>query len=141
MEMMLEVEGMHVPPLPNGGANLAAFASFAVSRGFGAVHPLISLAEHLQAEHRVALGPLTTFYDADIEDAEDAEKLELAWQPAAELEASIRAVATALQTDATCAVFARRGNADGLAAELEAMHGPLEHAARAGRRVRLSYRL
>ncbi len=43
---MLEVEGVGaMNALPNDGAGLCAFVSFAVSRGFGATHPLIALAD------------------------------------------------------------------------------------------------
>ncbi len=57
--------------LPDGGQALVAFMSFAVSRGFGATHPLIALADRLHDEHRVRLGALTTFYEAEPEDSED----------------------------------------------------------------------
>ena len=94
VQLWLEVEG---DPgrfeLPGGGSELIAFMSFAVSRGFGATHPLIALADRLHDEHKVRMGPLTTFYEAEAEDAEDREKLELALQDPAPLAAELREAA------------------------------------------------
>ena len=46
MQLWLEVEGIPARfELPGGGSALVAFMSFAVSRGFGATHPLIALAD------------------------------------------------------------------------------------------------
>ena len=82
MQLWLDIEGSPVRrELPGGGSQLIAFMSFAVSRGFGATHPLIALADRLYSEHNVRMGPLTTFYEAEAEDSEDREKLEMTWQP------------------------------------------------------------
>lgn len=140
--MTLEIEGESaVPVLPGGGAALVAFMSFAVSRGFGATHPLIGLADRLRDPHRVRLGPLTTFYEREIEDSEDAAKLELAWQSAAELRASLEGLIRVLETDETAATFARRGGAEGLGEQAAALLGPLGRAEEKGARVRLLYTL
>lgn len=144
MQLSLEIEGHPPPPpppLPGDGAALVAFMSFAVSRGFGATHPLIALADRLHDAHHVRLGPLTTFYDAAAEDSEDREKLELAWQPAGPLRESLVALIAALATDSTCATFLRRANAEALPTQAEALLGPLARAEAANARIRLVYAL
>ena len=141
MRLWLDIEGEpQRRELAGGGAALVAFMSFAVSRGFGATHPLIALADRLHDEHRVRFGPLTTFYEAEAEDAEDREKLDMAWQDAPPLAEELRKVAAALDADAACATLARRGGADTLADEAQALATTLE-AVPAGQRVRLVYAL
>ena len=139
---MLEVEGVGPEDsLPNGGAGLCAFVSFAVSRGFGATHPLIALADRLHDQHHVRMGPLTTFYDGEIEDSEDREKLELAWQDAVGLASAVGAMVTALASDEQCQTLARRGGAEDLRAEAEVLEAQVAKAAQAGQRVRMVYAL
>jgi hypothetical protein len=138
----MQIDGDPDPvTLPGDGRDLVAFMSFASMRGFGAQHALIALADRLHGDHGVRMGPLTTFYDATIEDIEDAEKIEHAWQPAGPLRAAMEAVATALRTDAQTATLARRGGADGIGVQAEALLAPLDRAAAANRRVRLVYEL
>lgn len=142
VRLMLEVEGEGpAPDLPGGGAALIALMSFAVVRGFGAQHPLIALADRLHDTHRVRLGPLTTFYDAQVEDAEDVEKLELAWQDAADLRQSLEGLVTVLETDETGRALARRADAEDLAPQAAALLETVRRAADAGKRVRLVYAL
>lgn len=126
--------------LPGGGSALVAFMSFAVSRGFGATHPLIALADRLHDEHRVRLGALTTFYEAEPEDAEDREKLELAWQAPATLREDLDGIARAFAADPMCATLARRGDAAALPGEAAALRALLDSAP-ADARVRLVYAL
>jgi len=109
VDLWLDTDGAGRRAVPGGGAALVAFMSFAVSRGFGATHPLIALADRLHDTHRLRLGPLTTFYEADAEDSEDVEKLELAWQPAAELAEALTQLTAALEADPLAATLARRG--------------------------------
>lgn len=142
MRLSFEIEG--VPgeqELPGGGRALVAFMSFAVSRGFGATHPLIALADRLHAEHGVSMGPLTTFYDADIEDSEDVDKLERAWQEPFPLQRSLRTMAAALEADDQARALARRANADTLGVDASALAEAIEPAVATGARVRLEYRL
>lgn len=142
MQLWLDIEGeASRRELPGGGSHLVAFMSFAVSRGFGAQHPLIALADRLHDQHGVRMGPLTTFYEAEAEDAEDAAKLELAWQDPAPLAEELRKLATALRDDPMCETFARRGDAGDLAAQSEALASEMEAPAAAGQRVRLVYAL
>ncbi len=126
---------------PGGGHALVSFMSFAVSRGFGAQHPLIALADRLHESLGVRLGPLTTFYEAGPEDAEDRAKLDLAWQEPGPVAASLRGLGAALASDAACATLVRRAGAEGLRDDAEALLGPLDRAAAAGVRIRLSYAL
>lgn len=142
MRLWLEVEG---EPgrigLPGEGADLVGFLSFAVSRGFGATHPLIALADRLHGEHRVRMGPLTTFYEAEAEDQEDVEKLEMAWQEPAPLREELLKVAAAIESDDQAATLVRRAAAEGLAEQASALAAALEPAIAANRRVRMVYAL
>ncbi|MGE5597657.1 MAG: hypothetical protein ACM3S1_16660 [Hyphomicrobiales bacterium] len=117
-----------------------AFMSFAVSRGFGAQHPLIALADRLHALG-VRIGPLTTFYEGDPEDAEDREKLELAWQPAADLREALEGLTAAVEHDELAHALLRRADAAGLPEEAAALLPTVRDAEAEGRRVRLSYTL
>jgi hypothetical protein len=140
VQLWLDVEGEgNRRELPDGGSDLIAFMSFAVSRGFGATHPLIALADRLHDEHGVRMGPLTTFYEAEAEDSEDREKLELAWQEPAPLAAELRKLIAALEQDALAQTLVRRGNAEGIAAQAGALADLLEGVG--GHRVRLVYAL
>jgi len=141
VDLWVDIEGREREAAPGGGAALIAFMSFAVSRGFGATHPLIALADRLHDTHRVRLGPLTTFYEADAEDSEDVEKLELAWQPAAELADALTQLAAALDADPLAATLARRGMAEPLRDEAAALASSLAAPAAEGARARLVYSL
>ncbi len=141
MELTVEVERQGVEPaLPGGGAALAAFMSFCSMRGFGAVHPLLALADELHARG-VALGPLSTFYDGTVEDAEDREKLNRAWQEAAPLAAAATGLADMLESDPESALLAGRGGAEGLGEQARELATIAARAAASGARVRLTYRL
>jgi hypothetical protein len=141
VQLWLQVEGSaERVELPGGGSDLVAFMSFAVSRGFGATHPLIALADRLHDEHKVRMGPLTTFYEAEAEDSEDREKLELAWQDAAPLAVELGKVSAALETDPMAQTFARRGDAREVGGQARALENLLATVPE-GRRVRLVYAL
>ena len=141
VRLLVEFEGPgDVREVTGGGEALVAFMSFAVSRGFGATHPLIALADRLHDVHHVRMGPLTTFYDADVEDAEDAEKREMSWQPAAELDEALATVEAAIAGDEQCRQLLRRADAETLPAEVASLRCLLT-AAKPGSRVRLGYRL
>ena len=140
--MVMEIEGQAEPvQLPGDGKDLVAFLSFAVMRGFGAQHALIALADRLHTEHHLRLGPLTTFYDRNVEDIEDEQKIGHTWQPAGPLRDALSALSGALAADETARALARRGGAEGLAAQAEALLAPLAAAGAGGRRVRLVYEL
>lgn len=142
MRLWLEVEGEPGGiELPDEGADLVGFLSFAVSRGFGATHPLIALADRLHDEHRVRMGPLMTFYEAEAEDQEDVEKLEMAWQEPGTLREELVKVAKAIAGDPMAETLVRRANAAGLPEQASALAAALEPAIAAGRRVRMVYEL
>lgn len=142
MELSVEVEGADSPVrLREGGEALIAFMSFAVARGFGAEHPFLALADRLEAEHGVRLGPLTTFYEGRVEDAEDAEKLDMAWQDAGQLAESLARMSAALGADKRLPELLAMANAKGLPGQAETLRSIVEAAAKEGRRVRLSYAL
>lgn len=141
MQLWLEVEGRPGRlELPGGGSALVAFMSFAVSRGFGATHPLIALADRLHDEHHVRLGALTTFYEAEPEDSEDREKLEMAWQSPDTLLTDLDGIARAFASDPLCTTFARRADAEALPDEAAALRVLLAGVGD-GSRVRLVYAL
>lgn len=142
MELRIEIEGHgHCDPLPGDGAALAAFVSFAVVRGFGAQHPFIALADRLHDQHHVRMGPLVTFYEGRVEDSEDAEKLEMAWQDAAPLRESLEKLVSTLREDSLAATLVERANAGDLAAQAEAALNVARRAEMEGKRVRMSYQL
>lgn len=142
MEMTIGIEGDGPErALPGGGAELAAFCSFAVVRGFGAQHPLIALADRLHDDFKVRMGPLTTFYEATVEDSEDVEKLEMAWQAPEGLYEAFAAMLTALQTDALSKALLKRAGAEGLTGQVETALEFARDATRQGRRIRMSYTL
>ncbi len=142
MRLTAEIEG-HGPPaaLPRDGSDLVAFMSFAVSRGFGAQHPFIALADRLHDTFGVKMGPMTTFYEADIEDGEDREKLELAWQEAGPLLHSVQQMIEVIESDQIAQALLRRAGAVGFTEQATALAGELAIAAGADARVRLSYSL
>lgn len=140
MRLTFEVEGEGAQRgLPGDGAALVAFMSFAVMRGFGAQHPLIALAERLDRTHKVRLGPLTTFYGAEPEDAEDRSRLEMVWQPAGELREAIEQLLAVLETDSQAQALARRGEAEGLREQAESLLPALRAAEQQHKRVRLGF--
>lgn len=142
MEMTVAIEGENRERnLPGGGTELAAFCSFAVVRGFGAQHPLIALADRLHGEHGVRMGTLTTFYDATIEDSEDVEKLEMAWQAPGELAEALEAMDTALRNDGMCGVLLKRAGAEALTEQVGDALALAREADQQGRRIRMSYTL
>lgn len=141
MRLAVEVEGEgEAAALPGDGAALVAFMSFAEVCGFGARHPLIALAERAAALG-VRLAPLAAFYEREAADAEDEAMLERAWQEAAPLAATLAALAEAIRTDDMAQTLIRRAEAGTLPAEADALRAIAERAARANRRVRLTYEL
>lgn len=142
MRLRVEVEGApEVLELPGGGAELVALMSFAVSRGFGATHPLIALADRLHEHHHVRWGPLTTFYEGEPEDSEDVEKLEMAWQDAEPLREELVKLVGAIESDEQARTLARRGSAEAVLAQARALAAAIEPAISRGQRVRLVYDL
>ncbi|HET7737621.1 MAG TPA: hypothetical protein VFK32_03520 [Tepidiformaceae bacterium] len=141
MRLTVDLEGETGPrTLPGDGEALVAFMSFAVVRGFGAQHPFIALADLLHSR-KIPIGPLTTFYGATAEDSEDEEKLEMAWQDAAPLAESARALADVIESDPAAAALVRRAEAPGLGEQALALATIASEAAARPARVRLGYTL
>lgn len=142
MRLVVEIQGLGVQPeIVGGGAGLVALMSFALARGFGATHPLIGLADRLHGVHGVAMGPLTTFYEADIEDAEDVAKFEMAWQDPRRLSEALTLIAAAIRDDAETRSLAEQAGAEALPAQCEEVVGLLGRAKSAHAKVRLGYHL
>jgi hypothetical protein len=125
---------------PGGAPGLLAFISFAAMRGFGATHPLALLADRLHDAHRLALGPLTTFYDARVDDEDDTVRRDLSWQSASPLVEALNALADALAGDPQCAALAERGGIPALGTEARALATALVAVGPAAV-VRLGYEL
>jgi len=139
VRLTVELEGEHAPrDIPGGGADLVAFMSFAVARGFGAQHPYLALAD-LAHERGVPMGPLTHFYELTPDDAEDIEKLELAWQAAAPLAEAARRFGELLLLAPEADVFVRRAGATNLIEQVTALMHIAEEAAARPARVRLGF--
>lgn len=142
MRLVFEIERLGVQPeISGGGAELVALMSFALARGFGADHPLIALAERLHKANHIPLGPLTNFYEADLEDSEDAAKFEMAWQPPDPLTETLSLMVAALRDDQETRSLAQQAGAAALSGHCEELLPMLERAREAGARVRLGYHL
>lgn len=80
-------------------SDLVHFLSFAYAARFGAQHELSLLALTLQTDFKINLKPLLTFADREVEEPEDEETLNAAWQesrPLAERRAAaVRAIDSA----------------------------------------------
>ena len=126
--------------VPGNGAELVAFMSFAVVRGFGAEHPYVALSERLAAGG-VKIGPLTTFYEREPEDAEDRTKLELAWQDPGELSEALHSAVSLLRSDDQCRALLERAEGEELPSQAEALLPFLAESRKRGARVRLTYDL
>jgi hypothetical protein len=77
---------------------LVAFLSFGFAARYGAQHDLTKLALLLRGERKIALEPLLTFADRDVEVEADERELARAWQPAQPLAETIDAVVGALES-------------------------------------------
>ena len=120
-------------------APLLGLMAFGVAEPFGSQHPLTILVRRLKREHGLDVAPLLSYYDRDVRDAEDREKLAAAWQDAAPLRACVAAVRAAIAADPEApALLAGFETIPDLLAELEALS---ETAARGGGRIRLSFTL
>ena len=75
------------------------FISWAYSVRFGGTHELARAATQLESGHAIDLKPLRRYADRVVRDEADRQELERAWQPAAPLATSCRAVADALGSD------------------------------------------
>ena len=118
---------------------LLALISFGVAEPFGTQHPLTEFVRRLKRQHAVEVEPLLTFYDRDVEDAEDAVKLEAAWQPAPALRDCLDAIGAALRADAALAAYL--GETPELPALLLELRQMAAWAATREARIRMSFSL
>ena len=129
-------------PLAFGGPTdvLVYFLSLAFATRYGAQHDLSLLALLLRGEHKIDLGPLTTFADRDVEDAADARDLERVWQDAGPLAETLRRIDEVLGSADERIRELTAGTPD-LRARLADLGRMASWAAARGARVRLSYDL
>lgn len=116
------------------------FLSLAFATRYGAQHDLSHLALLLRGEHKIDLGPLTTFAGRDVEVAADARELERVWQDAAPLADTLRRVNDALDSGDERIRELTAGTPD-LRARLGDLGRMASWAAERGARVRLSFDL
>lgn len=140
--LLVEFDGDETCPVAFQGDPTVVlfFISWAYALRLGGMHELAQAAMHLQRKHKVDLRPLLTYADQDVEDEDDAHALEHAWQEAAALAASARAVATAAEADDPTLRDFLEGY-DDLAPRLRELAAMCDWAAERGRRVRLSFTL
>lgn len=139
MQLLIEFEDTPgAREIDGGGSDLAAFLSFAAMRGFGAQHPLIALADRLHSAFQVPIGPFTVFYEANPQDAEDREKLELAWQDVSTLDSAVSAALTAADDD-QCTALVRRSGTGAVFDDMAALHALLRQHPHS--RIRMTYAL
>lgn len=73
------------PGFDSDSSQLVYFLSWAFSARYGGNHELALASLVLRGEFKIDIKPLLTFADREIEEPEDAEPLERAWQEAAPL--------------------------------------------------------
>ena len=116
------------------------FISWAFSVRFGGMHELAQAALHMQRKHKTDLKPLLTYADRDAGTEDDRRELAHAWQDAAPLAASCRAVATALESGDPELQRLTAGY-EHLAPRLRELAAMCDWAVVHGTRVRLSFYL
>ena len=140
--LYFETDAREPCPIRFGGPtdSLVYFLSLAFATRYGAQHDLSLLALLLRGEHKIDLGPLTTFADRDVEVAADARELERVWQDAAPLAETLRRIVEALDAGDE-RIRELTAGAPGLRARLADLGRMAAWAAERGARVRLSYDL
>ncbi|HEX5370690.1 MAG TPA: hypothetical protein VFY10_14875 [Dehalococcoidia bacterium] len=134
------------PPQPDLGVfendteDLVFFLSWAFSARYGANHEMSVAASVLRGEFKIDLVPLLTFADRNIEEASDAEALELAWQDAAPLAECCRRVAGAFESD-NQRLLDLRAEYPRLVGAIRELGRIAEAAALRGARIRVTYNL
>jgi hypothetical protein len=116
------------------------FISWAFSVRFGGMHELAQAALHMQRKHKVDLKPLLTYADRDATSEDDQRELAHAWQDAAPVAMSARAVATALESNDPELARLTAGY-DELAPRLRELASMCDWAASRHAAVRLSFYL
>ncbi len=137
-----ETDASEACPIAFGGSAdvLVHFISFAFAARYGSQHELTKLALLLRLEHKIDLGPLTTFAGREIEVEADAVELERVWQDAAPLAETLRRVVDALASPDE-RIAALTADAPGLCDRLRDLHRMAAWAAERGARVRMTFEL
>ena len=140
--LLVEFDGDEACPVSFSGDSTVVlfFISWAYALRLGGMHELAQAAMHMQRKHKVDLRPLLTYADQDVEDEDDQHALDHAWQDAAALATSARAVATALESDDETLHGFTEGYED-LAPRLRELAAMCDWGAERVRRVRLSFAL
>ena len=84
------------PEFTSDTQDLVYFLSWAYATRYGASHELSMASRVLRQDLGIDLQPLLTFADREVEDPDDQDALDIAWQDAAPLAACCSAVTTAL---------------------------------------------
>jgi hypothetical protein len=87
------------PDFTSDTADLVYFLSWAFATRYGANHEMSIAALILRGEFKIDLSPLLTFADRKVEDADDAETLEKAWQDAGPLAECCAKITAALASN------------------------------------------
>jgi len=137
-----ETDAAEACPIAFGGdaAVLVYFLSLAFSTRYGAQHDLSRLALLLRGEHKVDIGPLTTFADRNVEEEADARELARVWQDAGPLAETLRRVIDVLESGDERVDALIAGTPD-LAPRLRDLLRMTEWAEERGARVRMTFEL
>jgi hypothetical protein len=139
-ELIVETSaGKPAPGFRHDTADLVSFLSFVAAERYGSTHPLSVLANRLRRRHRIDLGPLWEFYEADAEDEQDRAQLERIWQAPGPVAQAAAEAAAALQADPDAAALA--AGFPHLGGLLEDLAANARWAQSRGARLRLTYRL
>ena len=128
------------PDFTGDTADLVYFLSWAFATRYGANHEMSIAALILRGEFRIDLSPLLTFADRKVEDTDDAEALEKAWQDAGPLAECCAKITTALASNER-RLISLQEDYPGLAASIEELGRLAGWADRRGARIRLTYEI
>jgi hypothetical protein len=132
--------GEDAPPFTTETADLVYFLSWAFATRYGASHEMSIAALLLRGQFKIDLSPLLTFADRTIEDPDDAEALERAWQDPAPLAQCCERVAKALASGER-RLKALQEEYPTLASAIKELGRLAKWAAEHDARIRLSYEM
>jgi hypothetical protein len=116
------------------------FASWAYSAEFGGQHELAQAAQHLRRAQKLNMRPILKYADRNVDTEADRRELERSWQPAADLAACAREIATHWEhPDPTLAPLIE--GYEHLAPRLHELAAMCDWAAARGAQVRMSFDL
>jgi hypothetical protein len=140
--LWLETDPPDTAPADFGGPTdvLVYFLSLAFSTRYGSQHPISQLSLLLRRERKIDFEPLGRFADRNVEEEADAREIERAWQPAARLACTLRAVVEALDSGDERIELLTAESPD-LRPRLRDLLRMVEAAAASDARVRMTYEL